>query len=252
MAHPQKLDFLKEFSSLLFKERNSSDISILEIGSYEVNASIRDLFKGSSYFGIDLLDGPGVDLVMNGENIRDLNKKFDVIISSECFEHAVNWKNIFKAMIDCSKDDGYVIMTCASKGRVEHGTKRADFFDSIINNYKVKSSPGTKDEYYKNLIEKDFYKNFNISKIFVKYFFFYNIHSFDLYFVGQKKNSFNSKLIDNLHQKVKFNNKLKPSFQSLKRYILHTLFTEKICNDLHFRNLKRKLKNKININVKKI
>ena len=249
MAHPQQLDFLNQLSILLFKERKPSEINILEIGSYEVNASIRDIFKGSNYFGIDLLNGPGVDLVMNGENINNLNKKFDVIISSECFEHAVNWKEIFKAMIDCIKDDGYVIMTCASKGRTEHGTKRADFYDSIVHNYEVKSSPGTEDEYYKNLNKKDFYKNFDISKIFKKYFFFYNIHSFDLYFAGQKKNISNSKLIDNLRQKVMYNNRGKPSFQSLKRYILHSLLPEKICNDLHFRNLERKLKDKMSINV---
>ena len=242
MAHPQQLKFLEELSNLVFKEKVPSEIDILEIGSYEVNASIREIFKGSNYLGVDLAKGPGVDLVMNGENIKDLNKKFDVIISSECFEHAINWKNIFEAMIDCVKDDGYVIMTCASKGRTEHGTKRSDFYDTAIHKYNVKSSPGTKDEYYKNLTKKDFYKNFNISKIFEKYFFFYNIHSFDLYFAGQKKSVANSNLIDNLHDRVIENNKHSPSFQSIKRFILHSLLPEKTCNDLHFRNLERKLK----------
>ena len=80
MAHPQQLDFLNELSVLLFEKRKPSEINILEIGSYEVNASIRDIFKGSNYFGIDLLKGPGVDLVMNGQDIQKLNKKFDVII----------------------------------------------------------------------------------------------------------------------------------------------------------------------------
>ena len=242
MAHPQQLNFLNEFSVRLFEEKKASKIDILEIGSYEVNASIKDLFNGSNYTGIDLIDGPGVDLVMNGEDIYSLNKKFDVIISSECFEHAVNWKKIFKAMINCVKDDGYVVMTCASKGRTEHGTKRADFYDSVAHNYEVTSSPGTDDDYYKNLNKKDFYKNFEISKIFNKHFFFYNIHSFDLYFVGQKKNILESKLIEKLHQKIISNNKKNPSFQSIKRYVLHSLLPEKLCNALHFMNMKRKLK----------
>ena len=172
MSHPKQLQFLKNLSVFLFKEKKPSDLNILEIGSYEVNGSIRNFFEKSKYLGIDLVNGPGVDLVMSGENITELNKRFDVIISSECFEHAIGWKNIFKAMIECVKDDGYVIMTCASKGRIEHGTKRSDFYDTVVHKYDVKSSPGTNDEYYKNLTERDFYKNFDISKIFENYFFF--------------------------------------------------------------------------------
>ena len=245
MAHPQQLDFICNFRDLLYNKEKSNKLDILEIGSYVVNASIRDFFNSSNYLGIDLLEGPGVDLVLNGENIKKLNKKFDVIISSECFEHAINWKNIFKAMIDCTKEDGYVAMTCASKGRYEHGTTRSNFFDTAIYKYKVDSSPGTKDEYYKNLTRKDFLKNFDIKKIFQKYFFFYNIHSFDLYFMGQKKNSDEDTLIYDLEKKVINDNNKKPSFRSVKRYILHTLLPEKICNDLHFMNLKRLMKQKI-------
>ena len=88
MAHPQQLDFICNFRDLLYNNEKSNKLDILEIGSYVVNASIRDFFNSSNYLGIDLLEGPGVDLVLNGENIKKLNKKFDVIISSECFEHA--------------------------------------------------------------------------------------------------------------------------------------------------------------------
>ena len=242
MAHKEQLNFLTELSKIISREKKLSEINILEIGSYEVNASIRDIFKGANYLGIDLLKGPGVDLVMNGENIRKLNKKFDIIISSECFEHAFNWKKIFFAMIDCVKDNGYIIMTCASTGRIEHGTERSDFYHTAIHKSKIKSSPGTNDDYYKNLNKKDFFKNFDISKIFEKYFFFYNIHSFDLYFAGQKKNVLGDKTIDELEKKVIQNNNFKPSFKSIKRYILHSLLPQKFCNDLHFKNLERKLK----------
>ena len=244
MAHKEQLNFFTDLSEIILSEKKLSKIDILEIGSYDVNGSVRDIFKGSNYLGIDLLNGPGVDLIMNGEDIRKLNKKFDIIISSECFEHAVNWKKIFSAMIECVKDNGYIIMTCASTGRIEHGTKRSDFF------FKMKSSPGTNDDYYKNLNKKDFFQNFDISKIFEKYFFFYNIHSFDLYFVGQKKNFLNDKVIDKLEKKIILNNSFKPSFKSIKRFIFHSILPQKFCNDLHFKNLERKLKR--NKNVEKV
>ena len=133
-------------------------------------------------------------------------------------------------------------MTCASKGRTEHGTKRSDFFYSMVHKYEVNGSPGTNDEYYKNLSKKDFFKNFNINGIFENYFFFYNIHSFDLYFIGQKRRSKEGSLIETLENKIKEINKDYPSFQSIKRFLLHSLLSEKICNDLHFKNLTRKLK----------
>jgi len=114
----------------------------------------------------------------------------------------------------------------------------------------MESSPGTKDNYYKNLNKKDFFQNFDISKIFERYFFFYNIHSFDLYFVGQKKTDSNSNDIDKLEKKVISDNSFKPSIKSIKRFLLHSILPQKFCNDLHFKNLERKLKR--NKNVEKI
>lgn len=242
MAHQQQLDFIKNFSDLIYDEKKGTIFDILEIGSYEVNGSLRKYFLNSNYLGIDLIEGPGVDKVLDGSKIQSLNKKFDIIISSECFEHAHNWKEIFNAMINSIKDEGYVLMTCASKGRAEHGTNRSDFFDSAIHKHEVNSSPGTNDEYYKNLGKKDFFKNFKINDIFENYFFFYNIHSFDLYFIGQKKKVMDSLLIEKLENRIKELNKAFPSFQSIKRFLLHSLLPEKICNDLHFKNLRRKLK----------
>ena len=242
MAHQQQLDFIKNFSDLIYEEKKGTIFDILEIGSYEVNGSLRKYFLNSNYLGIDLIEGPGVDKVLDGSKIQSLNKKFDIIISSECFEHAHNWKEIFNAMINCIKDEGYVLMTCASKGRAEHGTNRSDFFDSAIHKYEVNSSPGTNDEYYKNLSKKDFFKNFKINDIFENYFFFYNIHSFDLYFIGQKRGTNEDFLIKTLENKIKEINKAYPSFQSIKRFLIHSILPEKVCNDLHFKNLARKLK----------
>ena len=70
---------------------------VLDVGSYNVNSLVnyRKLIGNCNYLGIDLIEGPGVDLVLKGENINKLNKKFDIIISAECFEHAENWKYIF-------------------------------------------------------------------------------------------------------------------------------------------------------------
>ena len=61
------------------------------------NTGIYSIFC-KSYIGIDLEEGPNVDLVLNGTDIHKLNKEFDIIISCECFEHAKDWKIIFEKM----------------------------------------------------------------------------------------------------------------------------------------------------------
>ena len=141
MAHKEQLNFLTELSKIISREKKLSEINILEIGSYEVNASIRDIFKGANYLGIDLLNGPGVDLVMNGENIRKLNQKFDIIISSECFEHAFNWEKVFFAMIDCVKDNGYINVSknvkLQLKREINFGLNKLSIYQKFSKNCKI-------------------------------------------------------------------------------------------------------------------
>jgi hypothetical protein len=73
-----------------------------------------------------------------------------------------------------------LIITCASTGRIEHGTAR-----SVKSNY----SPGTTAvgwDYYMNLTQEDFERNFNISAMF-RHHHFYAVRSYhDLYFFGVK------------------------------------------------------------------
>jgi hypothetical protein len=38
---------------------------VLEVGSLDINGSVRPLFTDCDYMGIDLGDGPGVDQVIN-------------------------------------------------------------------------------------------------------------------------------------------------------------------------------------------
>jgi hypothetical protein len=72
----------------------------------------------------------------------------------------------------------YVMMTCASEGRAEHGTTRSD----------PGSSPLTLGwDYYRNLTEQDFRAEFNLDEMFDSYYFDYNAESCDLYFYGEKK-----------------------------------------------------------------
>jgi SAM-dependent methyltransferase len=152
----------------------------LEVGSYDVNGSVRQSFPNCDYVGVDLCDGPGVDLVCSGHEIAFPDATFDISISCECFEHNPHWIATFFNMHRMTKAGGLVVITCASKGRLEHGTMRAASY----------GSPGTQSvgiDYYRNLAEKDFRKAADLDNLFSAYRFFYISTNKDLYFIGWKR-----------------------------------------------------------------
>lgn len=177
MAHKEQLKFIEILSGEIYKKTDF--IEVLEIGSYDVNGSIRPFFDKSHYTGVDLIEGRGVDLVADGHLLDLEENQFDLVISCESFEHNPYWKETFLNMIRMTKRGGIVAFTCATNGRPEHGTTRTTQLDS----------PGTIQlnwDYYKNLTEQDFTSIDGFEKSFTKYFFLVNSKSKDLYFVGLK------------------------------------------------------------------
>lgn len=66
-------------------------IRVLDVGSYDVNGSYRELFQGRDvdYVGLDMSDGPNVDYVPKNPYQWDAieNGSFDFVISGNAFEH---------------------------------------------------------------------------------------------------------------------------------------------------------------------
>ena len=68
------------------EQRQLADLSVLEVGSANVNGTIRDLFTGA-YVGIDWQDAPGVDIVMSAHDLQYGDANFEVVVTVECLEH---------------------------------------------------------------------------------------------------------------------------------------------------------------------
>ncbi len=66
--------------------RGLAGSNTLEIGSLNINGSVRGLFSGP-YMGIDVKDGEGVDLVMDGHAIGFPDASFDTVVSTSQLEH---------------------------------------------------------------------------------------------------------------------------------------------------------------------
>lgn len=178
MAHSQQMKFVGSLKDKFPSHFTSS--KVLEVGSLDINGTVRIFFENADYTGIDVGPGKGVDLVCHGQEYRGPDNIFDTIISCECFEHNPYWVETFNNMFRVCKSGGLIIMSCATTGREEHGTK----------NFKPFASPLTVNlgwNYYKNLTEADFRSVFDIDKMFETYEFSVNMFYKDLYFFGIKK-----------------------------------------------------------------
>lgn len=150
---------------------------VLEIGSLNINGTVRQFFDAKEYVGVDVGHGPGVDIVISGHEYND-DKQFDCVISCECFEHNPFWKQTFLNMIRLCRPGGLVVFTCATTGRPEHGTERTTPQDSPLTIAKGWS-------YYLNLTKEDF-DFLDYSSRFTDHGFSTNAQSCDLYFYGVK------------------------------------------------------------------
>lgn len=149
---------------------------VLEIGSQDLNGSLRPLFTACDYTGLDLGEGPGVDVVCDGADYDAPAASYDVVLSTECFEHTPRWVEIFRNMVRLTRSGGLIFTTCASTGRPEHGTSRSNAW----------ASPWTND-YYANVSETEFLYKLQPEEDFSRWELTYNPGFCDLYFWGVRK-----------------------------------------------------------------
>lgn len=119
--HKEPYDFVQEHFNNWLNTYQTDHISVLEIGSLDINGSVRPIFSGkvSSYLGIDMQEGPGVDLVADAAYF-EMPDPVDIIVCCEVFEHASEWKKIIKNCYHNLSPRGILIATAAGEGRPPH------------------------------------------------------------------------------------------------------------------------------------
>ena len=97
---------------------------VLEVGSYDINGSVRPYIESCSprrYLGVDAQLGPSVDRVVDCENLTDEVAGFwDVVISTEMLEHVRDWKTCMMQMWSAVKPGGLLVITTCSPGFPYH------------------------------------------------------------------------------------------------------------------------------------
>ena len=178
MAHRSQRDFMTVLKRSLPEYFVNS--KVLEIGSLDINGSIRDFYADCEYIGIDVGEGKGVDVVCEGQKYDAPANSFHQVVSCEVMEHNPHWRETFENMIRVCRPAGLVVMTCASTGRPEHGTARTTVGDSPLTN-----AIGW--DYYKNLTAKDIASAVDLDANFEAYYLAVNWVSYDLCFFGIKR-----------------------------------------------------------------
>lgn len=116
--HAAAFDFVHLVSTIIHPR------NVLEVGSRNVNGTVRELFPQAKYVGIDLLPGDGVDFVCD---IRHFWRwGFDCIICCEVLEHCSNPFAVIEACRVRLAHGGWLIVTCAGPDRLPHGVDGGD------------------------------------------------------------------------------------------------------------------------------
>lgn len=92
---------------------------VLEVGSCDVNGSLRyiiELLGPAVYVGVDIVEGPGVDLVCASDNVvRQFGEEsFDIVISTCVFEHIRDWKKAISNIKNICKQGGIILFIVPS------------------------------------------------------------------------------------------------------------------------------------------
>jgi SAM-dependent methyltransferase len=115
---------------------------VVELGSREVaGGGVRDLFGGAlGYTGVDLLPGPGVDVVADAAVWRP-EAACDLVICCEVLEHSPDARAILRNAYGMLHPGGRLVVTCAGPDRAPHSA--AD------------GGPLRDGEYYRNVAPDD-------------------------------------------------------------------------------------------------
>lgn len=123
--HPSSLHEMRLFIEKYLAGK--THLQVLDVGSLDMNGTycgLCDEYPGiiSGYIGLDIVEGPNVDLVAQDPNSYDQvgDNSFDVVISGQSFEHMENDAAIMKEIARIVKPGGHVCVIAPSNGP-KHG-----------------------------------------------------------------------------------------------------------------------------------
>lgn len=125
---------------------HASGTVVVEVGGRNINGGVRDLFRGSDYVAVDMVDGPGVDVVGDFLDYTP-PRKADTVVCCEVFEHTSDWPKLVRHAAEVLKVGGRLIVTAAGPDRAPHSAidgaevREGEFYENVDPG-KLKSTLG--------------------------------------------------------------------------------------------------------------
>lgn len=116
---------VQEWVQRTLTEKDVTGRSVLEVGSYDVNGSVRPHIESlgpSRYLGVDAGPGPRVDQVVDCERLTDSVGAgcWDVVVSTEMLEHVRDWRTCMTQMAAAVALNGLLLITTRGPGFPYH------------------------------------------------------------------------------------------------------------------------------------
>jgi SAM-dependent methyltransferase len=109
-AYKNCVKFYEEFC------KPNTQLKVVDFGSYDINGSLKPIFKTHNYIGIDMSAGPNVDIVCNNDKTPFEDNSVDIIVSSSNFEHDDFFWMTFLEMCRILKPGGLIYINAPSSG----------------------------------------------------------------------------------------------------------------------------------------
>src|SRR5262249_18638544 len=112
--HPSAM----QLGRLLFQVHGTHVRRVLDVGSLDINGSLRELCPpDAQYIGIDLEMGKGVDLVPEDPYCYPFpDGHFDMVVSTSAFEHDPMFWLTFLEMLRVVREGGIIYINAPSNG----------------------------------------------------------------------------------------------------------------------------------------
>lgn len=110
-----------KFGEIFFKTYYKHGMKVVEIGSQNVNGSLKDNLSdiNENYVGVDFVEGPGVDVVLDDPyKLPFADESVDILVSSSCFEHSELFWLSYLEMLRILKPTGILYLNVPNNGCV--------------------------------------------------------------------------------------------------------------------------------------
>ncbi len=185
MAHPQQQAFCESVKARF--PQYFTGAMALDIGSLDINGNNHTLFDGTTlYLGVDVAVGRNVDVITPAHQLLLPDATFDTVVSTECLEHDRHWVESLRNAARMLRPGGLMVITCATTGRPEHGTRRTTPHDAPL----LMAIDDEWADYYRNLDEADIRAALDVPGLFQLIEFSIGEETHDLYFFAIKHGVF--------------------------------------------------------------